>query len=371
MRRAFSLIEITVALAISGVLLTVVMSTLTVTLRDSRRTRVHSEILREAESVSHLLNSELRLAGLGVPTGVHTDATYGTTPPVSFYAALIVGGSNQIGVLADLPRPDANYSAFGAIHSRPTGLIVQSVAWHTENNGACMPDSTGTSCVAGRDSLFFADNAAGCNATGTGAPFEDRKCPWGLRRVLAGESIVIAAGDGNWSDATITGEVVRNNLISNAFAARVNPGYDFVDWPNLLPGQGPGGIAGQGFVATPDRVFYSLVGATIVRRQCWGDPNPNDGDWPNAATNTVPASPETTSGGGAANTTCTPAEVVARNVTSLAFSYFDALGAAVTVSAGTKAAVRRVDYIINFAKTVDGRPVLHQVTGSVRLTNLP
>lgn len=373
MKRGFSLIEVIIALAIGAVLLSTVMSVLTLTLKDNRRTRVHSEIMRDAESVTHMMNSELRLAGLGVPTGVHIDSAYGTSPPVSFYGALLVGNVTAVGVLADLPRPDANYSAFGSIHSRPTGalLTASNIAWHTENNGACMPDGLLGTCVVGRDSVFFADDVQGCNATGVGAAFNDRKCPWGMRRVLAGESIQIAAGDGKWSHATITGDVVKVG-VSQVFSAKLSPGYDPVDWPNLIPGDGPGGKAGQGFVTTLDRVFYSLVGSTIVRRQCWGDPNPNDSDWPNATGNAVPANPQNTGGGGAANSTCTVPEVVARNVSALHFDYFDASGVAVTVaSAATKASVRRIDYTIDFAKTVDGRPVLHQVSGSVRLTNLP
>ncbi len=373
MKRAFSLIEVIIALAIGAVLLSTVMSVLTLTLKDNRRTRVHSEIMRDAESVTHMLNSELRLTGLGVPTGANIDAGYGTGAPVSFYGALLVGTATSIGVLADLPRPDANYGAFGALDSRATGIIgTSTIAWHNENNGSCMPDGLLGSCVAGRDSVFFADNAAGCTATGTGAPFNDRKCPWGMRRVLPGEAIQIAAGDGKWSTATVTGEVVKVGVLQ-VLSARLNPGYDPTDWPNLIPGDAPGGKAGQGFVTTLDRVFYSLVGSTIVRRQCWGDPNPNDSDWPDATTNLVPPNPQNTSGaGGASNSICTAAEVVARNVSALAFSYVDASGVAVTVASGaTKAAVRRVDYRIDFAKTVDGRPVLHQVSGSVRLTNLP
>lgn len=372
MKRGFSLIEVIVALAIGGVLLTTVTSVLTLTLKDSRRTRTHSEIMRDAESVTHLMNTELRLAGLGVPTGAHIDPAYGTSPPVSFYGALLVGGSNQIGILADLPRPDANYSAFGALHARPTGSVgVSAVAWHTENNGSCMADSNANTCVAGRDSTFFADNAAGCATVGTGAVFQDRKCPWGMGRVLPGEAIQVAAGDGRWSHAAVTGEVVKVS-VDNVFAARLSPGFNAAVWPNLTRADGPGGKPGQGFVTTLDRVFYRLAGSTIVREQCWGDPNPNDADWPDAATNAVSGTPAATGGGGAAASSCTGAEVVARNVSSLAFSYFDASGVAVTVAGGaTKRQVRRIDYVIDFAKTIDGRPVLHQVTGSVRLTNLP
>ena len=377
MKRGFTLIEVIIALAIGAILLTTVMSVLTLTLKDNRRTRAHSEIMREAESVTRLMNQELRLAGLGVPAGANIDAAYGSSPPaggVKFYASLLVGGNSEVGVLADLPRPDANYSTFGALHSRATGsAATRTIAWHNENNGTCMPDGAGTACVAGRDSIFFADNAAGCTATGSGAPFTDRKCPWGMRRLLANDAIQIAAGDGTWSNAVVSGAVQKPNTTVDVISAVLTSGYNTAIWPNLVAADGPAGRAGQGFVTTLDRVFYRLVGSTIVRQQCWGDPNPNDSDWPDAATNTVPTTPETTGGGGGTpapvNSTCTVAEVVARNVSSFALRYFDASGVAVTVGSTTKDDVRRVDYTIGFAKTVDGRQVLHEVAGSIRLTN--
>lgn len=408
-RGGFTLIEVVIALAIGAVLLTTVMSVMVVTLRDTKRARAHSEMLRDADFVSHALNTELRLAGLGVPLGAHVAVTPGTcaggagagnvctsapspqcpapglcsavgtygTPPraVGFYAALLVGGTNQIGILADLPRPDANYGVFGALHTRATGGPT-AVAWHNENNGACMPDNNAATCVAGRDSVFFADDLAGCVTTGGGAAFTDRKCPWGMRRLMPGESIQIVAGDGSWSDAVVSGSVQRVAAgvpVVSVSSAVLSTGFSATAWPNLLPGQGPGGVPGQGFVTTLDRVFYRVVGTNIVRRQCWGDPDPNQANWPNGATNTVPtATPQLSGGSGVSVNTCTDEEVVARNVSGLNFTYRDAAGATVAVTnAATKASVRRVDYTIDFAKTIDGRPVTHTINGTVRLSSLP
>jgi prepilin-type N-terminal cleavage/methylation domain-containing protein len=50
--RAFSLIEVMVALVISAIVLSTVVGVLTLTLRDNRRTRVHTEMLREAVPVT-------------------------------------------------------------------------------------------------------------------------------------------------------------------------------------------------------------------------------------------------------------------------------------------------------------------------------
>jgi hypothetical protein len=138
---------------------------------------------------------------------------------------------------------------------------------------------------------------------------------------------------------------------------------------------GPGGIAGQGFVSTPDRVFFKLSGSNIVRRQCWGDPDPSQAAWPDALTNAVPASPGLTAGAGVTANDCTDDEVVARNVNGLTFTYFDATGTLLTLAdpvAGPpdKDDVFRIDYAIDFFTIVDGRPLTHRVQGSVRLSNL-
>lgn len=344
----FTLVEVMVALVIGAVLLSTVVSVLTLTLRDARRTRVHSELLRDAESVTHQLNSELRLAGLGLPRGANIDASYGTSPPAAPLAALIVAGATEIGIVADLPRPDANFNTFGGLHGRDTGAAT--IAWHNENNGACVPDSTSSSCSAGVDSVFFPVNATGCTTTGTSG-FNDRLCPWGMRRGRANESILIVAGDGQWSRSVLSGSVSAGTIR----AADLSTAYSRTTWP-----QGPGAVAGQGFVATLDRVFYWLDGTKIRRRQCWGDPNPNDPQW-SEPPSTASWDPAATDGGSAGASECTPAEVVARNVSSLSFTY----------TTGTDGVIRKVDYAIGFARTVDGRPVLHVVNGAIRLTNIP
>jgi prepilin-type N-terminal cleavage/methylation domain-containing protein len=389
--RAFTLIEVIVALVLSATLMSVVLGILAATLRDGRRARVHSEMLRDADLVTHLLNSDLRLAGVGVPatTGVNIDVLYGAAPPTSFYGSVIVASTTQVGILGDLPRPDANYGAFGAIHRRPTGDGT-AIAWHNENNGSCMPDNNAGTCIVGRDSLFFPDNAAGCNNTGNGAVFSDRKCPWGMRRTLPGDHIIITAGDSNWATATLTGDVQRLAAaagLPQVYSAELSPGYlvtvmaggppptPTAVWPNNAATDGPGGIAGQGFVATLDRVFFRRVGSTITRRQCWGDPDPNQAGFPSVNVNAVPASPQLVAATGVTPNECTDEEVVARNVSGFAIRTFDVNNAPITLGnpvAGPpdKSDVFRIDYTVDFQKMVDGRNVTHRVQGSVRLTNL-
>jgi hypothetical protein len=204
---------------------------------------------------------------------------------------------------------------------------------------------------------------------------------------VPGDWVVITAGDRSFATGKLTGLVRRVPVpgLATITSAELNPGYLFdvfdpIDgttapvWPNDTAVARPGGVPGQGFVATLDRVFYSLVGTDLVRKQCWGAPDPAQGGWPSATVNSVPAAPQLVAATGVPVNECTDNEVVAKNVSGLAFTYFDNLGAPVALAAvcaaTAKATIARIDYTINFSVTVDGRPVTHQVGGSVRLTNL-
>ena len=135
-------------------------------------------------------------------------------------------------------------------------------------------------------------------------------------------------------------------------------------WPNVLPADAPVGVSGQGYVTTIDRVFFRLNGTNLERIQCFGDPDPGSANWPNLATNTLPGTLASTPAGGALNE-CTAAEVIAKNVASVAFAYADGTG---TVTA-TKNLIRRIDWTIKLRKTVNNRTVEQDVVGTVAVRN--
>jgi len=374
-RRAFTLVEVIVAMALSLVVMGVCTSIMINTLVEGRRTRAHAEMARDGSFTEQLFTQELRQTGLGVPNGTHINSTYGTTANTSFYASLLVAGTDQIGIVGDLARPDSNFSAYGPLHNRTVGS--GNVAWHTENNGGCVPDGAGGgSCTTGTTSVFF-PGENGCDASGTG-DFNDRTCPWGLRRVLPGDRLIIVAGNGSWTHAAFpaTGTIDQSG-VGLVFAARLASAYAPADWPDpaspALPVTAPNEVAGQGWVSTLDRVFfrYNSTDRTIERRHCRGDPDPDNNGWPGPSATTIPANPVITPPGGAANV-CGPFEPIARNVERLTFSYFDGAGVAVALrnTGPLKRSVRRVGYRIEFRQTLDGRDVTYDVAGSVRLQNL-
>jgi prepilin-type N-terminal cleavage/methylation domain-containing protein len=469
-RRAFTLIEVAVSLALIGGLLSVIVSIMATTLADGRRARAQAEIQRDATFVTQLLNTELRQAGLGVPrqfddgcrddganirfdctTGIGCVASYGTTRTsvatgavvqgvgnlagITFSSSVILANSTQVGILGDLPRPDSQYNAYGPLHTRPMGGLpgtddansAKRIMWHNENNGSCAPLENSTTpavsaCSTANTSLFF-PGASAQLCTTIGANVNDRTCPWGMRRVIGGEHIQIVAGDFGWSTAALSGTLTTASMsmpasegggshlamtltvpFDAAVSSGVVPGED-TKWRNQTKGEGPGGINGQGWVTTLDRVFFIFdqpsppTPGTLLRIQCYGDPDPNAAGWPNASVaslsppytglNITPPVASPMTGADVAANICVGPEVVARNVKSVTFSYFDSngnalaspvtgvglptCGAAPTPATSGKNAVRRIDYVINFEKKVSqsGTSVVkHTIQGSVRLQNL-
>ncbi|OGQ23929.1 MAG: hypothetical protein A2138_19405 [Deltaproteobacteria bacterium RBG_16_71_12] len=67
-------------------------------------------------------------------------------------------------------------------------------------------------------------------------------------------------------------------------------------------------------------------------------------------------------------------EIVARNVSAFTLTYFDGANTAMATlplnTAADKLAVRRIDYVVTFQTTVNGRQLNHSVAGAVRLQNL-
>lgn len=393
--RGFTLLELAVSIALGVIVIGTAAAVLATVLRDNRRARIHSELQRDAELASQLLAQEVRQAGLGVPTGHHVSencnastgvcnyiygtGSAGTANELRFLArAILVAGTAELGILGDLPRPDSNYNAFGPLHSRGSasnadGSNGDGIAWHTENNGTCMPPGCSTSST----SLFF-PGAGDCTG-GTALT-----CPWASRRIAPGEPIQIVDGGGNWGHSAASAPfALATGMPTGATGLRLAFRYDQGvprRWPNNGPGAGPAGLIGQGWVTTLDRVFYRLSTTTpkrLERRQCWGDPDPGHAAWPPHTSNAIPVSPGSVvppvSGGVTINATvCTPFETIARNVDSLTFTYADAAGTTLTSfpDGDSKNAIRSVAWTLVLKRPDgSGRDVSYTIQGATRIEN--
>jgi hypothetical protein len=394
-RLGFTVLELLIGLSCALVVLAAIVSLFSDTMRTQRRQRVRAELARQGAFLGHQLNQELRLIGLGVPTGSSVEG--GLPPPVP----VMFAGSNAIGFIADLPRPDATYNTFGVLDDRPLGF--QRLMWHTDQNGVCAPQASG--CPIDETSVLFRGDSALCTNAG------DRTCPWSNHRLRPGEYFVTAAGNGSWANLKSTGTGdnaagftmeatnpdvggVRGLVIDDEHETTRALGWP-ATWLNTARGDAPVDVRGQGYVATPDRVFYrfcptlaSCTGSTppqarvLERRQCWGPLVTNDGSWPDTTLDTNPSTLANTFDPTAAPlTTCSPWEVAARDVASVNFEYLRAAavrlgGAELQRSAQPRPPdlfgrvdIAQVRFTIQLSRTVDGVVIRHDVVGSARLRN--
>jgi hypothetical protein len=390
-KRAFTLIELCVGLTLGLGVISVAMALTVGTIARVRHSRVLAQLHRDGSFAARHIEDDLRHAGLGVPPGPHIMTEERLIP-------MLVASSTELGILGDVARPDAQYNTFGTLHSRPTrsrdsarggAAAAAAVAWHTENNGACMPGAPGDGCQANGSSVFFPSSNASDSCTVTA---DDRVCPWGVRRVRPGDDLQIVAADKSWATSRAAGTTSLLMLpglaaddASGLLAAPVSlrladpfePGRLFrqvfkasdtdpARWRDHEPGTLPGGSVGQGFVTTLDRVFFFVSSRKLMRVQCWGKPDPEAPSWPPlSGANAVPASIKA----GIAGDQCTPPEAIARDVVSLSLRYFDALDAPISGDARTSA--RRVEFELTLKRDANGdrRAAQYVVSGSVALQN--
>lgn len=401
-RSGFTVLELLIGLSCALIVLAAIVALFSDTMRAQKRQRVRAELARQGAFLGHLLNQEIRLTGLGVPTGSSVEGALPAPVPVMF------AGTTAIGFIADVPRPDATYNTFGVLDDRPAGF--QRLMWHTDQNGACAPQASG--CPIDETSVLYRGDTALCTSPG------DRTCPWSNHRLRPGEYFVTAAGNGTWANLKSTG--VGDNAAGFTMEVASNPDgggirglviddeHDAtraIGWPatwfNVARGDAPVDVRGQGFVTTLDRVFYRFCSGTcaggtgqsrvLERRQCWGPAITNDPSWPDASADTDAAN--LTNGSfdptGVPFTTCSPWEVAARDVASVRFDYFRARAGAATSDSATRlstaeqqrsaqprsaATFGRVDiaqirFDIQLNRTVDGVVVRHDVVGTARLRN--
>lgn len=182
----------------------------------------------------------------------------------------------------------------------------------------------------------------------------------------------VVAGDGSWSHAATKNPLEMKNSGTPPVPLEHQLAAAFpAPWNTTTPGDPPEHATGLGFVTTIDRVFYQVNGRLLERIQCFGDPDPNDPDFPDATATAVPAAPSGVAPAGVGNE-CTAPETVANNVASLAFEYFDAADAPIVGPINTavlKRSIARIQFRVRLNTSIDGRPLGHDVVGSVRLRN--
>jgi prepilin-type N-terminal cleavage/methylation domain-containing protein len=347
--KGFTLLELVVGLSIAGSVLTAAIGILVLATSTMQQNRAEAFMARELSVASQILSRDIRVAGLGVPR-----ANLVGSPAVQNNRAVIVALGDAIGLQADLPRPDANFPTFGLLDARPAG--AGNIAFHTDNNGSCAPDSRGgsLSCRTGERSVLFAGEN-GCASVGAE---KDRTCAWGMKRLRDDDSFQIVASDGTYANGKIGALRMTSSSAPEGHGVYALAGITGwpATWPNNVGGAAPLGIRTMGFVSTVDRVFYRhhRDTRTLQRMQCWGPALGNDPNWP-PTTGALPAAPESVAGN-----TCTTWEPILRNVEAVTFTY----GTCMFCDPNSE-----VTFRLKTSKLVGTRPVTQEVTEHISLRN--
>lgn len=263
-RGGFSLIELMVAAAVTLIIITAALAVLH-RLAAFQRRQVWVELMRRSTSQALAqLAADVRRAGLGCPSSTRL-------PPetrIPFPPAILQAAPNRLVLLADVPRPDSDFNGLSTLASDQGTLSATGRDWVVivnEQSGNCVTNLGGSPrCTTSQASLLFRGDSQHC-----GLSRSARSCPWGLRRYLPNEPLIISNGEGKWLQTRVHGSSVSVDQENRAALQLANA---------VITDQIMNGIT-PGFVSTPDRIFYELREAgdaltgtrhlQLVRTQCW------------------------------------------------------------------------------------------------------
>ena len=261
-RRGFTLIELLVTGVVAIIMLGAAMALFLQTVTDQHEQRRIAEMKRSAALVMGQLTTELRQAGLGRPRA----GRLGTTNAGNrFPASILVAEQHRIAFIADLPRPDSTFNgisqlAVNQVRVMESGTFPDNgLALLNELNGTCDVVTGSSSCKSDISSQLFDYTTSSSTHNCADSPGSARTCPWSLNRYRPNEFIIVSDALGRWVEQRI-----RNNLYvttGNRVALELT-----TPLPNGMFADG----ANQGWVSTPDRVFFRFNGQLWQRKQCWG-----------------------------------------------------------------------------------------------------
>jgi len=362
-RRGFTLLELLVTAAVAIIMLGAAMALFARTITEQHEQRRIAEMKRSAALVMGQLTTELRQAGLGRPRAVRLGTTNAGN---RFPASILVAEAHRLAFIADLPRPDSTFNGFSQLAVNQVRVMEggtfpdNGLALLNELNGTCDVVTDSSGCKTDISSQLFdyptSNSINNCANTPGGA----RTCPWSLNRYRSSEYIIVADALGRWTEQRIrsggqvyatTGNRVALELTTNL------PDKMFADGAN------------QGWVSTPDRVFFRLNGELWQRKQCWGSVGAGSSTAPTLVLNTECGDTDPEVG--------TAWESLARAggaPTAATFTYWKADGTQLTLPIAPENLwlIQRVDIRLEFQRprypnTGPATPLRHIARGSITL----
>ena len=259
-RRGFTLIELLVTAVVAIIMLGAAMALFTQSITEQHEQRRMAEMKRSAALVLGQLTTELRQAGLGRPRAGRVGTSGGGN---IFPGSILVAEPHRIAFIADLPRPDSTFNGFSQLAADQTAstLPANGLALLNELNGSCDVVKKPLHCTTDTASHLFdyptANDANNC----ADHPGSVRTCPWSLNRYRADEYVIVADALGRWVERQVDDGVFAENTTSRRVTLQLNSSV-----PAELFASGPS----QGYISTPDRVFFRRNGGWWERKQCWG-----------------------------------------------------------------------------------------------------
>lgn len=357
--RGFTLIELMVALGMALAVTTAALGVLLMVVDTQREGQKRNALARDAQLAMDLIAHDLGYAGVGVPRGYEADAdgnligAVTTDAAAQLRPAIRIAQDDYLFFVGDLPYPNAELNGIAQpsmLQGNPANLnaSVGRISVSSSLSG-CAPGSGGGYVCDTTVSTTFDVGGSNCTSASSTQP----TCPWGLKKWQVDGSgevpLLFGSFDGRWWRRS------WNMSSGGTDSNRVMIDFGDGDLPvNGFVGFGVGG----GFIATLDRVFYSLDepngaacggsgGCVLRRKQCWGwgdSLRPGDSSFPARL-----GTPPRLSGGtiascdaSAASRTGTPWEAVVEDVKSLDFEYFDATGAQLSTDITDAAELARI-----------------------------
>jgi prepilin-type N-terminal cleavage/methylation domain-containing protein len=296
--RAFTLLEMIVALTIAGALSTSAIAMFLSVRTAALEADARAQVTRDGQVVLDTIENDLRFFGAGVPLGINDDV--GTSASGKRLLPILrVARDDNLVFLGDLPYPNAEFSGIAALaylNSSDHRIVVTS-----ELSGSCIPPvgSAGElACKTSKTTLLpdlqsAADCAGSSGSVGvspTAAELEAaRTCPWGMNKWLIGASdriyFTIVDAKGRWHERTNRDNAVGNSDADGKFKATHLEHEYPASGQHTFASSELFGDTGGSYVAILDRVFYAIeesstpgspckgtVGGNCIlrRRQCWG-----------------------------------------------------------------------------------------------------
>ncbi len=379
--RAFTLIEVAVALAIGSVIAAAALLTLLNAHSAQQNAVAKAALARDAELVFDIIGKDITAMGVGVPRGDRIDVPdfVGTREDHQLRPLIRIGKPDNIVFLGDLPYPNADLNGIVTVADVGGGAALNHLDVTSEIS-PCVPS-------AGGATSYQCDNTTATLLTGpSGGVFgagdicdaghpSSRLCPWALNKWESGSHhvhLVVGAVDGGWyerewngsataTDGPYLGIALSNGAGSgNTFNSGGAPAVQLDEMFQKNAG---------GYAATVDRVFWSLedsatpgnacpAGSTdcvLLRRQCWGRivdpgaanfPKVGNGNFRSTATPTDCAPP----------TDGTGWETVMTGVSAFTLTYNDESGTSITGTwdLDSAAKVASVDVSLALSRKVSG-----------------